>query len=237
VDEIALVFRTSQFLLPNVLSSHGTEIRRISSLQHANPQIRSVDRGNQSVGGHDMSDILEPDRSILRNRRKWRYRGEERPGFAIPPGPGQESVWDYPRPPRIVSDRRTVEVSFEGRQIAETTRAVRVLETASPPTFYIPTADVRSEWLVDSGTRSTCEWKGIAVDFDLADGPRSVGWCYPRVFPEFESIVGWFSFYPARLVCRVDGESVRAQPGGYYGGWMTDEIVGPVKGEPGCDGL
>ena len=183
------------------------------------------------------SNSLEPDRNILRHRRMWRYRGESRPDFSIPPGPGEESVWDYPRPPRIVSDRRRVQVSFEGRRIAESMQAVRVLETASPPTFYIPPVDVRVDWLIESGSSSMCEWKGVAVDFDLVDGPRSVGWCYPRVFPEFESIAGWFAFYPAKLECRVDAEQVRPQPGGYYGGWLTCEIVGPVKGEPGCDGL
>jgi len=184
-----------------------------------------------------MSTFLEPDRDILEHRQRWRYRGDDRPDFAIPPGPGEESVWDYPRPPRIVVDPRRVEVFFDDESIAMTTQAVRVLETASPPTFYIPPADVALHRLVESGQRSMCEWKGLAVDFDLADGPRSVGWCYPRVFPEFETIAGWFAFYPAMLDCRVAGERVRAQPGGYYGGWITGEIVGPVKGEPGCDGL
>ena len=90
--------------------------------------------------------------------------------------------------------------------------------------------------LAPSGRRSLCEWKGEAVDFDLVDGPGSVAWCYPRVFPEFAGIAGWFAFYPSRLECFVADERARPQPGGYYGGWLTEEIVGPVKGEPGITG-
>ena len=184
-----------------------------------------------------MTKSLRADRHTLRRRRQWRYRGSERPAFAIAPGPGEESVWDYPRPPRIAPDGRRIEVRYGGETLASTTRAVRVLETASPPTFYLPPEDVLVERFVESGRRSICEWKGIAVDLDLAGGPGSVAWCYREVFSEFESIAGWLAFYPARLDCRVDGERVRPQPGGYYGGWLTDEIVGPVKGEPGCEGL
>jgi uncharacterized protein (DUF427 family) len=194
-----------------------------------------------------MSDaLLIPDAAVLRARRCWRYTGDERPPFAIEPGPGQESVWDYPRPPRIVPDPRHVEVRWGDRLIAESARAVRVLETASPPTFYLPPEDVHVSDLVPSGRRSICEWKGIAIDLDLAGGSggssrapsmASVAWSYPKTFPEFASIRGWISFYPAKLECRVDGERVRPQPGSVYGGWITDEIVGPVKGEPGCDGL
>jgi len=184
-----------------------------------------------------VSEFLQADRNVLRARRQWHYRGEQRPDFALNPGPDEESVWDYPRPPRISADRRRVEVRHEGELVASTSRAVRVLETASPPTFYITPEDVRQERLIESGRRSMCEWKGVAIDFDLKGGPDSVAWCYRQVFPEFASLAGWFAFYPARLDCRLDGERVRPQPGGYYGGWLTNEIVGPVKGEPGCDGL
>lgn len=183
-----------------------------------------------------MTDFLHADARIEASRSHWRHRGQTRPDFAKPTREGQESVWDYPRPPRIVPDPRPVEVRFEGRVIASTTRAIRVLETASPPTFYVRPEDVDRAALVPSGRTSMCEWKGQAVDFDLADGPASVAWCYPRVFPEFAEIAGWFAFYPARVECFVDDERVRPQPGGYYGGWITDEIVGPVKGEPGIDG-
>ena len=191
------------------------------------------------------------DAAVLRARRQWHYTGRSRPTFAVEPRAGQESVWDYPRPPRIAPESRRVEVRFGDELIADSERAVRVLETASPPTFYLPPSDVAIARLVPSGGRSMCEWKGVAIDFDLAaepvsagptvsasaasvDSMASVAWCYERTFPEFAAIEGWFSFYPARLDCRVAGEGVRPQPGGYYGGWITNEIVGPVKGEPGC---
>jgi uncharacterized protein (DUF427 family) len=184
-----------------------------------------------------MAGILYPDESVLRRRAQWRYRGEDRPLFALVPGPGQESVWDYPRPPRIEPDSRHLQVLYDDRCIAESRAAVRVLETAGPPTFYLPPSEVRLDWLISNGSSSVCEWKGIAVDFDLRDGPRSAAWTYRETFPEFEAIAGWIAFYPARLTCLLDGERVRPQPGAYYGGWITDEIVGPVKGEPDCEGL
>ena len=183
-----------------------------------------------------MSEFLHASAMIEAARDKWRFRGQARPDFAIAPGPGEESVWDYPRPPRIEASSRPVEVRFGDRVIAKTARAVRVRETASPPTFYVPPEDVDRSALIESGRTSLCEWKGEAVDFDLVDGPTSVAWCYPRVFPEFAPLAGWFAFYPARLECFLDDERVRPQPGGYYGGWITNEIVGPVKGEPGVTG-
>jgi uncharacterized protein (DUF427 family) len=184
-----------------------------------------------------VTNTLDPDASILRHREQWRYRGADRPAFAQSPKAGEESVWDYPRPPRIVPDTRLVQVYFGDRCIAESSAAVRVLETSSPPTFYVAPTDVRLDWLAASGSRSSCEWKGIATALDLLDGPPSAGWTYPETFPEFQTIAGWIAFYPSKLTCVVDGERVRPQPGGYYGGWVTDEIIGPVKGEPGCEGL
>lgn len=181
-----------------------------------------------------MYDPLEADPSTLRRRAAWRFRGSDRPAFASIPQPDEESVWDYPRPPRIVRDLRRVEVFFDGQLLADSRNAVRVLETASPPTFYLPPPDVCVDRLVPSGRDSFCEWKGIAIDFDLIDGPGSVAWRYDRVFSEFDSIAGWYAFYPSKLDCRVDGERVRPQPGGYYGGWITKEIVGPVKGDTRC---
>lgn len=168
----------------------------------------------------------------------WDYRGQRRPDFAEPPGPGQESVWDYPRPPRIVRDHRRVEVRHGEALIATTERALRVLETASSPTFYLPPEDVRWERLVEAAGTSFCEWKGRARYWALASAPEreSVGWDYPSPVPAFESIGGWPSFYPSRLTCTVDGERVRPQPGGFYGGWVTADIAGPFKGEPGTGG-
>lgn len=164
----------------------------------------------------------------------WNYVGKGRPDFAKNPGPGEESVWDYPRPPACVADNRIVEVIFDGNTIAKTSRAIRVIETASPPTFYIPREDVKLEALVKKITGSYCEWKGGATYWDLANpNLKNVAWSYQDPSPGFEVIANYLSFYPGKLRCSVDGEAVRAQPGGFYGGWVTDEIVGPFKGEPG----
>jgi uncharacterized protein (DUF427 family) len=167
----------------------------------------------------------------------WQYNGSKRPPNADAPASGQESVWDYPRPPRLAPDARHVVVRAGACIIADTHRAVRVLETASPPTFYLPPEDIDQTLLVAEQGSSLCEWKGAAHYWTvvLPDGQRmeAVGWSYPSPKPAFAAIAGWLSFYPARLHCEVDGERVRPQPGGFYGGWLTDEIVGPVKGEPG----
>ena len=168
----------------------------------------------------------------------WKFRGNNRPSFAIEPrSPGQESVWDYPRPPVCRDDSRVVVVRFQTFILARTTRAIRVLETASPPTFYLPRCDVRSELLLPTSGNSYCEWKGQATYWSLKldDGSieKNVGWSYEDPTADFQSIRGYLSFYPARLTCLVDGEVVRPQPGGFYGGWVTDEVVGPYKGEAG----
>ncbi len=163
----------------------------------------------------------------------WRYTGQERPAFAETPGPKQESVWDYPRPPACRPDPREVVVRVGEAIIARTTHAVRVLETASPPTFYLPPEDVDHAFLEPAGGVSWCEWKGPASYFDIVvAGQRLVqaAWVYPDPKPAFASISGFISFYPGRVPCFVAGERVRPQPGQFYGGWITDEIVGPVKG-------
>ncbi len=167
----------------------------------------------------------------------WSHTGTQRPPFAQIPASGQESVWDYPRPPCITRDARRVTVHAGTVKVADTQRAVRVLETASPPTFYLPPEDVRMALLERASGDSFCEWKGQAGYWNvlLPDGTRlaSAGWSYERPTPAFAGIAGWVSFYPARLRCEVGGEVVRPQGGGFYGGWVTDEIVGPYKGEPG----
>jgi uncharacterized protein (DUF427 family) len=171
-----------------------------------------------------------------RARAAWTHRGQRRPPFAREPGPGQESVWDYPRPPAIVPDQREIVVRLGEREIARSLGAVRVLETASPPTFYLPPRDVEPSVLMPAAGSSFCEWKGRACYFDVRT-PEGViaaaAWAYPEPFAEFASIAGWFAFYPGRVGCFVDGERARAQAGGFYGGWITAEIVGPFKGEPG----
>ena len=157
----------------------------------------------------------------------------------IPPGPGQESVWDYPRPPRVEPVSKPIEVIFNDATIARTRRAFRVLETSHPPTYYLPPDDVRADLLVVSARRSFCEWKGAAGYFDVVvEGRRAAdaAWSYPSPAPGFEDIAGHLAFYaPLMDRCLVAEEVVRPQPGGFYGGWVTSDIVGPFKGEAGTE--
>ncbi len=159
----------------------------------------------------------------------WRWYGVERPTFAEKPGPGQESVWDYPRPPRIEADPRHVLVRVGATVIADSTGALRVLETASPPTFYVPRSDVRTELLRPAGGQSYCEWKGSAEYWSIRtqEGERveRAAWSYPKPLRAFLSLRDHFSFYPGRVACFVEGERVRPQGGGFYGGWITNEVV------------
>ncbi len=179
----------------------------------------------------------EPPEWLTQARNKWTNTGQARPSFAVEPGPGQESVWDYPRPPALVDDGRLVVVGDPDDPLASTRGALRVLETASPPTFYLPPADVKRDRLTPVAGSSMCEWKGQARYWANVDRPDEViAWDYPDPFGEFARLAGYVSFYPGRVRCTVDGEVVRPQPGGFYGGWITDEIVGPVKGEPGTGG-
>lgn len=165
----------------------------------------------------------------------WTYTGQTRPAFAETPGPGQESVWDYPRPPKLAPSGRLVEVFAGNARLAKSTRALRVLETASPPTVYIPPSDVARALLTNAPGRSLCEWKGMAAYWALADDPEAgtVGWSYPDPRPPFTPLRDFITFYPAAVACFLDGERVHPQPGRFYGGWVTAEIVGPFKGEPG----
>ena len=136
-----------------------------------------------------------------------------------PAGPGQESVWDYPRPPSAEVTSRHVVVEVAGRVVADTTRAVRVCETSHPPVYYVPRDDVADDVLQPAAGSSWCEWKGAATYWDVVVGDRRL----PAV-----------AFYPGAVDrALVDGEVVRPQPGGFYGGWVTDEVTGPFKGEPG----
>lgn len=171
-----------------------------------------------------------------RARAAWRFRGQQRPAFAIEPGPGQESVWDYPRPPAILAESRIVEIRTGERTLAASSRAVRVCETGSPPTLYLPPEDVAMERLRISPTRSFCEWKGEARYLILKDAPGpavDIAWCYPEPLQGFERYAGWVCFYPGRVACFLGSEPVRPQPGDYYGGWITADVVGPFKGDPG----
>jgi len=180
---------------------------------------------------------MSRDQSGLdRARAAWNYRGQQRPSFAQAPARGQESVWDYPRPPAYVPDRRRVEIYAGESLLAETDHSIRALETGSPPAFYLPPASLRHELLTPSRRRTFCEWKGEAEYFDV-DGSNGViknaVWRYPDALGDAAVIAGWFACYPSLLRCVVAGEPVRAQAGGYYGGWITGDIVGPWKGESG----
>lgn len=155
--------------------------------------------------------------------------------------PGQESVWDYPRPPLLERSNKHVEIRSGDALIADTSDAYRVLETSHPPTWYLPAASFAPGVLTPAGGRgSVCEWKGAAVYWDvvLPDGRvlPSEGWSYPRPTSAFVPITGHVAVYARTLECFVDGERVRPQPGGFYGGWVTDEVVGPFKGGPGSMG-
>jgi uncharacterized protein (DUF427 family) len=151
-----------------------------------------------------------------------------------------ESVWDYPRPPRLEASQRRVRVEFAGEVIAETTRAYRVLETSHPPVYYIPPEDVRSEFLRPSRRHTYCEFKGEASYYDLVVAGREVkeaAWYYPEPSPGYEAIRDHLAFYPGRVdAAWVDDEQVQPQEGDFYGGWITSGITGPFKGAPGTGG-
>ncbi len=154
-----------------------------------------------------------------------------------PVGPGQESVWDYPRPPRLEPASRRIRVELAGTLIADSERAMRVLETSHPPTYYVHPDDVVWEMVEPATTRGTwCEWKGQATYWTVTVGAVRVegrAWSYPQPSPGFADIVDHVAFYPADFDCFVDDEPVTPQPGGFYGGWVTKELAGPFKGERG----
>lgn len=159
---------------------------------------------------------------------------------AIRPLPGQESVWDYPRPAVVEPTLKRLQVVHNGTCIAETVAGFRVLETSHPPTYYFPPQDVHLEALEPSERRTRCEFKGIATWFDLVMDTQtlsSVAWSYPRPTRAFSPITGFISFFAGPMDrCTVDGEIVTPQAGSYYGGWITSDIVGPFKGAPGTWG-
>lgn len=154
----------------------------------------------------------------------------------VEPGPGQESVWDYPRPPRLEPTTRHLLVTLGEVTVAEARAAHRVLETSQPPAYYFPPDAVRVDLLVPS-TRSTfCEWKGLATYFDVVVDDvtaPAAAWTYLDPTPAFVPIKGHLAFYPQRLACFVDDELVDGNEGAFYGGWITKDVVGPFKGGAG----
>lgn len=159
---------------------------------------------------------------------------------ADPVAPGQESVWLYPRPAVAERSDRHVRVEHRGVLVADTRAAVRTLETSHPPSWYLPPADLTPGLLRPSEQRSFCEWKGHAVYWHLTiDGEllRDVAWSYPAPTRAFRALRDHVAFYAGPLdQCTVDGEQVRPQPGGFYGGWITSDLAGPFKGVPGSMG-
>jgi uncharacterized protein (DUF427 family) len=158
----------------------------------------------------------------------------------IEPKEGQESVWDYPRPPRLEPSDKHLKIVFGGEIIAETTCAFRVLETSHPPVYYFPPGDVRTEFLTRANGSSFCEWKGRAGYYDLRVGEKQVGnaaWFYPDPTRRFAELKDFVAFYPSKMdACYVNDELVRSQEGDFYGGWITSDIVGPFKGGAGTFG-
>jgi len=162
------------------------------------------------------------------------------PAERVVPGPGQESVWDYPRPPRVEVVPERLRVEVDGVTIADTIRGRRVLETAGAPVYYFPPDDVRLDLLSESPHGSVCEWKGMAIYYTLRLGEHgipNVAWSYPQPNRGYEAIRGHLAFYAARVdEAWVGEERATSQPGNFYGGWITSKIVGPFKGGPGTFG-
>jgi uncharacterized protein (DUF427 family) len=158
----------------------------------------------------------------------------------LQPEPGQESVWAYPRPPRLEREPRRIRIVFDGVTIADSHAAWRVLETSHPPTYYLPPTDLAPGILTPAGGSSVCEWKGPALYYTLRVNARSaerVAWSYPTPWPGFEPIAGFLAFYCAPMdECWVGDMRATPQPGGFYGGWVTAHVVGPFKGAPGTMG-
>ncbi|MGK7927914.1 MAG: DUF427 domain-containing protein [Spirulina sp.] len=158
----------------------------------------------------------------------------------IEPGPGQESVWDYPRPAIAEPSDKQIKIIFNGVAIAESQRTYRILETSHPPVYYIPPEDVKMEYFSPTPRQTFCEWKGVAKYYAIAVGDQTIpnaAWYYPDPTPSFAAIKNYIAVYPSLMdACYVDGERVKAQEGDFYGGWITKDIVGPFKGGVGTRG-
>ncbi|MEM9274762.1 MAG: DUF427 domain-containing protein [Cyanobacteria bacterium P01_F01_bin.143] len=157
------------------------------------------------------------------------------------PNNQQESVWDYPRPPRLERSPKHIQIIFNGVMIADSHDTYRVLETSHPPMYYIPPEDIEMKYLqLNSTKKSFCEWKGVANYYSLKVADQevvNVGWFYPNPTSEFTPITNYVAFYASPMdACYVDGEKVTPQVGSFYGGWITKDITGPFKGAPGTWG-
>lgn len=177
--------------------------------------------------------------SLKAHIKKWRNVDRERPANIDTPGAGKESVWDYPRPPRLETVQHRVRVMHNDLILADTNQAFRVCETAGPPVYYIPAEFINFEPLVKSESDITlCEWKGLAIYWTFNSNGQTiedVAWSYPKPFPGYEALQDALAFFPGKVDCFVNDEHVQPQPGKYYGGWITSNITGPFKGEPGSE--
>ncbi|MGK7942758.1 MAG: DUF427 domain-containing protein [Crocosphaera sp.] len=158
----------------------------------------------------------------------------------IPPKPGQESVWDYPRPAILQDTDKHLKVICNGIVLAETSKGKRVLETSHPPTYYFPPEDVKLEHLTETPRQISCEWKGRYLYYDISIGGKDINygaWRYFQPTPDFVDIQTYYAFIPALMdACYVNDELATPQAGDFYGGWITADIVGPFKGGPGTWG-
>ncbi|MDX1660179.1 MAG: DUF427 domain-containing protein [Gemmatimonadota bacterium] len=157
----------------------------------------------------------------------------------VEPLPGQESVWDYPRPPEIERVKKSLRVEYAKTVIAETVYGLRVIETASPPVYYFPPEDVRVDLFEESPVRTICEYKGVARYWNVRVGDRlaeEAAWSYPDPKPGYEAIAGYYAFYARRVdACFVGSQRALPQEGEFYGGWITSDLAGPFKGGPGTE--
>jgi uncharacterized protein (DUF427 family) len=189
-----------------------------------------------------MSNVPPPSlEGLLRLAERARSaRRDPPPAHRIAPGPRQESVWDFPRPPRVEAVAERVRVIAADTTIADTTRCLRIVETAGAPCDYVPPADCRIDAFAKTNHWTLCEWKGIAFAYDIvAVGRRfrEAAWSYPDPLTDlgqgYERIAGYFAFYAARVdACYVGDEKVVPQRGGFYGGWIRANLTGPIKGDP-----
>ncbi len=158
----------------------------------------------------------------------------------IEPEPGQESVWDYPRPPRLEDSSNHIQVIFNGVTIADTHRAKRVLETSHPPVYYIPPEDIQLDYFISTSRSTYCEFKGNASYYTIKVGEKTVpngAWYYRNPTPGYENMANYIALYPGKMdACYVNDEQVQSQEGDFYGGWITKAIVGPFKGGSGTWG-
>ena len=166
------------------------------------------------------------------------WQGEMRPA-PLPAQPGQESVWDYPRPAVCEPETQPLRVEFGGACIADTKKGYRTLETSHPPTYYLPPADIKMQHLLPTSHTSFCEWKGRATYYDVVVGDRvahNAAWSYPKPTAGFVALTDHVAFYPDLMDgCFVGGERATPQPGQFYGGWITSKVAGPFKGSPGSN--